>query len=52
LALDEIGHRHVVVTAEPVDAGHEGLLIGSVNADDANGWPRCPRKNPTTPLMC
>ena len=28
------------------------LLIGSINADDANGAPRCPRKNWTTPLTC
>lgn len=25
------------------------LEIGSINAPDANGIPRCPLKNPTTP---
>jgi len=26
------------------------FVIGSINADDANDAPRCPRKNHTTPF--
>jgi hypothetical protein len=31
--------------ANPIPALGRLLLIGSINADDANGIPRCPRKN-------